>query len=73
MQVQGVIGIAGAQYIQRFRHAGFTPLAVALGAQQVFVLDDIRPVELAGVVNTQHDLAAAGERRQCFQGLLGQR
>ena len=72
MQVQGVIGISGAQYIQRFGHAGFAPLAVALGAQQVLVLDDVRPVELAGVVHARHDLATAGERRSA-SGFVGAR
>ena len=59
VQVEGVVGIAGAEYVQGVGHACLAPLAIAAGAEQVFVLNDIRPVVLAGVVHAEHDLTAA--------------
>ncbi len=45
---------------------------VQLTAQQLFVLDDVGPVMLTGVLHQHQDLAVAAERRQGFQRLLGQ-
>ena len=54
------------------RHALATALA-HVAAQDLLGLDDLAPVELAGVEQTQHHLADAGQGGQHLQGLLGQR
>ncbi len=68
-----ITGVANAEHVEPFGHAGLAPLSVALGAEQVLVFDDVGPVVLAGVVHAQHHLAAAGDGGQGFQRLLGQR
>src|SRR5690554_5258055 len=55
-----------------YRQPGVGLAPPALGVQQVAVADDIGPVELARVVNAQHDLAEAAEYVERLQGLTGQ-
>ena len=49
------------------------PATFAFGGEQLPVADDVGPVELAGVVNTQHHLTEPAQDVQGFQRLPGQR
>lgn len=56
-----------------FRQGGQMPFAMLqLPAQQMPVLDDIRPVMAAGILYQHQDLTMAAEGRQCLQSLLRQ-
>ena len=73
-KIAALLAPGGQQRIDRVvRQGGEVTFAVVqLTAQQLFVLDDVRPVMLAGVLHQHQDLAVAAERRQGFQRLLGQ-
>ena len=73
-KIAALLAPGGQQRIDRVvRQRGEVTFAVVeLTAQQLFVLDDVRPVMLAGVLHQHQDLAVAAERRQGFQRLLGQ-
>ena len=73
-KVPALFAPGGQQRIDAiFRQGGQVAFAVVqLAAQQLFVFDNIRPVMLAGVLYQHQDLAVLTQRRQRFQGLLGQ-